>query len=77
MNDTRRIPEPLRVLDGLEVALRGLNANLERARPVLDGLQRDHSETVAAVYGELESCDFEAALNALVRLKATIERARR
>ena len=76
MDDTPQGIRPeLRVLDGLEVSLRGLAANLERARPILDGLQRDHAEAVADLYTELESCDFESAINALVTLKARLERA--
>ena len=75
MDDTtRRIPPELRVLDGLEVAMRGLAANLERARPVLDALQRDHAEAIADLYTELESCDFNAAVGAVVALKVTLER---
>ncbi|MBJ7598008.1 MAG: hypothetical protein DLM67_00805 [Candidatus Nephthysia bennettiae] len=80
MNDTRRygadFPPELRILDGLEVGLRGLAANLERARPVLDRLQRDHAEAIADLYSELESCNFEAATDALVTLKARLERGR-
>ena len=60
--------------DNLEVALRGLKASLDRARPVLDGLQRDHTEAVADLYGELESCDVEAAIKAMVTLKGRLER---
>ncbi len=80
MNDTpaRRhgsdFPPELRSLDNLEVALRGLKASLDRARPVLDGLQRDHTEAVADLYGELESCDVDAAIKAMVTLKGRLER---
>jgi len=69
-------PPVLRALDNLEVSLRGLNVSLERTRPVLDALQRDHAEAIAELYRELESCDFKAAVSAVVALKATLERGR-
>jgi hypothetical protein len=81
MNDTptRRygpdFPPELHSLDNLEVALRGLKSSLDRARPILDGLQRDHGEAVAEVVMELEGCDAQAAIKALLTLKGRLERA--
>ncbi len=74
---TERISRDQRILDGLEVSLRGFNANLQRARPILERLQHDHSELVADLFGELEAFDAEAAVNALVALKTAVERKRR
>jgi hypothetical protein len=68
-------PPELRWLDNLEVSLRGLSVSLERAQPVLEGLRRDQPEAVNALLTELEACDLATAINALVRLKASIERA--
>jgi hypothetical protein len=75
MNDTRRIPEPVRVLDGLEVALRGLQANLRRATPVIDGLQRQHAEETATLFSHLGDCEPVQAIAAVQALKAAMERA--
>jgi hypothetical protein len=76
MNDTpiRRygpdFPSELHSLDNLEVALRGLESSLDRVRPILDGLRRDHGEAVT----ELEGCDAQAAIKALLTLKGRLER---
>lgn len=76
MND--RPSEPIaretRILDGLEVSLRGFDANLQRAKPILERLQHDHAELTADLFGELESFDGQAAIKALVALKAAVER---
>jgi len=81
MNDTRMrpygpdFPPELRSLDGLEVSLRGLKSSLDRVGPILDRLRRDHPDAVTDVVAELESCDAQAAINALVVLKGRLERA--
>jgi hypothetical protein len=70
----RHIPPELRILDALEVALRGLQANLQRAIPVIERLQRQHSELTATLFSRLEDCEPEEAIAAVLVLKAAIER---
>ena len=74
---TRRIPEPLRMLDSLEVSFRSLQANIDRATPVIEGLQRQHAELTATLFSRLEECDTSAALAAVRALKTAVERAGR
>jgi hypothetical protein len=72
-DDSRHISPELRLLDGLEVALRGLQASLQRAIPVIERLQRQHSELTATVFSRLEGCEPEEAITAVLALKAAIE----
>jgi hypothetical protein len=72
-DDSRHISPELRILDGLEVALRGLQANLQRAIPVIERLQRQHSELTATLFSRLEECEPEEAITAVRALKAAIE----
>ncbi|MDQ6900078.1 MAG: hypothetical protein M3072_11315 [Candidatus Dormibacteraeota bacterium] len=71
---TQHIPPELRILDGLEVALRGLQANLQRATPVIERLQQQHSELTAILFSQLEDCEPEEAIAAVLAFKAAIER---
>jgi hypothetical protein len=73
-DDTRHVPPELRTLDGLEVALRGLHANLQRAIPAIERMQRQHSELTATLFSRLEDCEPEEAIAAVLALKAALER---
>jgi hypothetical protein len=70
-------PPELRVLDNLEVSLSGLAATLERATPVIEGLQRQHAELTATLFSRLEECEPEEAISAVRALKTAVERSRR
>jgi hypothetical protein len=66
-------PPELRALDNLEVSLGSLAASLERATPVIEGLQRQHAELTAIVFSRLEECEPEEAIAAVRALKTAVE----
>ncbi len=78
MNDSPRTGRernhPIRILDGYEVALRGLLAHHHRALPIVEALQAEHPELTAGLLGEMLSCDPEHAISSLIKLKEAVER---
>lgn len=65
---------PIRVLDGYELALLGLDAHQERARPVVEALQAQHPELTAELLGDMLACDAAHLIELVRRLKDALER---
>lgn len=73
MNNTRRLPEPERVVATFEVQIRNFIAVQRHASRALDTVEASHSALVSDLRERIMLCDHEALLDSVSRLRAALD----